>query len=79
MVSGISVENTPTPLLTYEYLNEPKSGALETLSPHRGTIWFDIDATSTRLRLSGDYYTGRGRGTTGRIEVERARGDNGEP
>jgi hypothetical protein len=71
-VTGISVEDTVAPRLTYEYWNTPNSDAVDSMQAHRGTIWFDIvrddDAVS---ELKGDYYTGRGRETIGRIEVRR--------
>lgn len=71
-VTGISVEDTAAPRLTYEYWNTPNSDAVGSMQAHRGTIWFEIlrddDAIS---ELKGDYYTGRGRETIGRIEVRR--------
>jgi hypothetical protein len=70
-VTGITVEGTDAPRLTYEYWNEPISGSVQTMAPHRGTIWFDIVTTNDELRLDGEYYTGRGRATSGRIEIVR--------
>jgi SMODS-associating 2TM, beta-strand rich effector domain len=71
-VTGITVEGTDAPRLTYEYWNEPISGAAETMNPHRGTIWFDILLKNDTLHLDGEYYTGRGRATSGRIELVRS-------
>jgi len=68
-ITGISVEGTDAPRLTYEYWNEPASGSQEAMNAHRGTIWFDIVQKGDRLHLDGEYYTGRGRGTSGRIEL----------
>jgi hypothetical protein len=73
MVSGISVEGTDAPRLSYEYWNEPASGAVEGMAPHRGTIWFDIRQTEIGIQLDGEYYTGRGRGTSGRIQLRRTK------
>jgi SMODS-associating 2TM, beta-strand rich effector domain len=75
-VTGISVEGTAAPRLTYEYWNEPKATSTQSMNPHRGTIWFDIIDGDT-LRLRGEYYTGRGRGTVGSIEVARIKNPNG--
>ncbi len=73
MVTGISVEGTAAPRLTYEYWNEPASNAPETMNAHRGTIWVDIILDDEVAALKGDYYTGRGRTTIGQIEVWRVR------
>lgn len=70
-VTGISVEDTASPRLTYEYWNTPSSNAADSMQAHRGTIWFNIAYSSHAIELKGDYYTGRGRGTIGRIEVRR--------
>lgn len=71
MVTGISVEGTAAPRLTYEYWSEPSSDAAESMHAHRGTIWFDIIFDERTIELKGDYYTGRGRETIGRIEVRQ--------
>jgi hypothetical protein len=56
-------------LLTYEYLNEPRTAAAVTMHMHRGV---------TRLRvedkgrvLDGDYFSGRDRQNYGAIRLER--------
>lgn len=71
MVTGISVEDTAAPRLTYEYWNTPASDAVGSMQAHRGTIWFDVAFEDGTIELKGDYYTGRGRETVGRIEVRR--------
>jgi hypothetical protein len=71
MVTGISVEGTAAPRLTYEYWNEPSSDAPESMHAHRGTIWLDIIFDERTIDLKGDYYTGRGRENIGRIEVRQ--------
>uniref|UniRef100_E6Q5P6 CD-NTase-associated protein 15 domain-containing protein n=1 Tax=mine drainage metagenome TaxID=410659 RepID=E6Q5P6_9ZZZZ len=77
MVTGISVEGTDAPRLTYEYFNEPASGSVTSMGPHRGTIWFDIIQDESGIQLDGEYYTGRGRGTTGSIRVHSAQTTKG--
>lgn len=57
------------PRLTYEYWNEPTADAAATMAPHRGTIWLDIAQDESTTRLDGEYYTGRGRETSGRIDM----------
>jgi hypothetical protein len=74
MVTGISVEGTDAPRLAYEYWNEPASGAAASMVAHRGTIWLDIISGSGPICLNGEYYTGRGRGTNGRIELAQVGG-----
>jgi hypothetical protein len=60
----------PNPLLTYDYLNEPKPNAPDTMHAHRGTVRLDLlDKWKT---LDGQYYTGRDRITYGRLTVKRA-------
>ena len=64
----ISLDGSPEPTLSYEYWNEPKGLAADTMQPHRGTAHLRLRA-SNRL-LEGDYYTGRGRGTVGEMRFE---------
>jgi hypothetical protein len=73
LVTGISVEDTNQPRLTYEYWNNPKGDAVATMQSHPGTVWFDVDAADGMLK--GSYYTGRGRETFGRMELERVYSD----
>jgi hypothetical protein len=62
----------PNPLLTYDYLNEPKPDAPDTLHAHRGTTRLDVlDGGSA---LEGQYYTGRDRVTHGRLSLRKAGG-----
>lgn len=75
MVSGISVQGTDAPRLTYEYWNEPVSGSPTPMVPHRGTVWFDIKHDADGTDLDGEYYTGRGRATFGRIKVRSGGND----
>ena len=55
--------------LSYEYINEPKSGAVQTMSIHRGTarLLFDEKAET----LLGEYYSGRDRQNFGSLFLKR--------
>ena len=55
--------------LNYEYLSEPKALAADTMQAHRGTAHLRI--SDGRNKLTGSYYTGRGRGTVGEILLTR--------
>ena len=53
--------------LSYQYVNEPKSNAPDTMAMHRGTTTLELIGSA----LEGDYYTGRGRGEVGTIKLHR--------
>lgn len=55
--------------LNYEYLSEPKALATDTMQAHRGTAHLRISDGCNKL--TGSYYTGRGRGTVGEISLTR--------
>lgn len=55
--------------LTYQYLSEPKPGAIETMQTHRGTA--ELRIKNNGALLEGDYYTGRGRLTFGTLNFKR--------
>ena len=55
-------------ILIYDYLNEPTSGAAETMHMHRGTARLMLTGTD---KLEGDYYTGRDRKNIGVIKLRR--------
>lgn len=57
--------------LKYEYVSEPRNLAVQTMQAHRGVCTLAIAADSNELRLSGDYFTGRGRETRGEIILHR--------
>jgi hypothetical protein len=54
--------------LIYNFINEPKGDSGSTLNIHYGTAWFQI--SDDRKSLEGDYFTGRGRQTFGRMILE---------
>ena len=55
------------PVLTYEYLNEPRPDAIETMTAHRGVSRLEV----VEGVLDGDYYSGRGRQTLGVLRLAR--------
>lgn len=57
--------------LKYEYVSEPRNLAVQTMHTHRGVCTLAIAAASEETRLSGDYFTGRGRETHGEITLHR--------
>ncbi len=64
------VMNTPEgKYLSYQYINEPKSDSIETMSIHRGTtrlLFNEKDNT-----LTGEYYSGRDRQNFGSLYFKR--------
>lgn len=57
--------------LKYEYVCEPRHRAVQTMQIHRGVCTMVVTTGGDRLRLSGDYFTGRGRETHGEITLDR--------
>lgn len=57
--------------LKYEYVSEPRNLAVQTMHAHRGVCTLAIATDSEEARLSGDYFTGRGRETRGEITLHR--------
>ena len=57
--------------LKYEYVSEPRNLAVQTMHTHRGVCTLAIASDSEEPRLSGDYFTGRGRETRGEITLHR--------
>ncbi|MGU0713142.1 hypothetical protein ACSEP2_08595 [Pseudomonas aeruginosa] len=57
--------------LKYEYVSEPRNLAVQTLQTHRGVCTLAINSGSEGPRMSGDYFTGRGRETRGEITLHR--------
>ena len=67
ITASLKTNDLPNPELTYQYVNEPKSTAPDTMAMHRGTATLELTGTN----LVGDYYTGRGRGEVGTIKLCR--------
>ena len=55
--------------LSYQYINEPKSNTVETMSIHRGTVQLIFDEKKNALK--GEYYSGRGRQNFGSLYFVR--------
>lgn len=55
--------------LSYQYINDPKSNAVETMSIHRGTVGLFFD--DKKNALEGEYYSGRGRQNFGSLYFVR--------
>lgn len=68
-IGAILTESKVAPVLSYEYVNEPKATAKETMHSHRGTAWPTLQ--SDNQTLSGEYYTGRDRQNFGICKFER--------
>lgn len=65
-------ENQPGDVgLKYEFLSEPKYQSVETMHTHRGVCTLAIEQNNSDLKMSGNYFTGRGRTTHGEISLIR--------
>jgi hypothetical protein len=58
------------PILSYEYLNEPRSSAPSTMHAHRGIARLIVNEMQSRLE--GEYYSGRDRQNIGAIVLRRS-------
>lgn len=67
--AAIRVNDGPSAVIVYTYLNEPSADAVETMSINYGTAVHEFDAQQGTL--NGHYYTGRGRMTWGKIALSR--------
>jgi len=68
LIAGIITEGSAGAVLSYEYLNEPKPVAKETMHAHRGTARLVLIGG----HLEGEYYTGRDRQNYGSLSLRRA-------
>ena len=57
--------------LKYEYVSEPRNLAVQSMQTHRGVCTLTIALGSAGPRLSGGYFTGRGRETRGEVTLCR--------
>ena len=69
LIAAIVMKNPSGIILSYEYLNEPKSNAKHTMHTHRGTARLTLK--SEGKVLEGEYYTGRDRQNFGILRFER--------
>ncbi len=59
-------------VLTYQYMNEPKPGAVDTMHIHKGTVWLVLEEKPQKqMWLNGEYYSGRDRQNYGTLNVQR--------
>ncbi|MCJ7570793.1 MAG: hypothetical protein MUO82_02805 [Candidatus Thermoplasmatota archaeon] len=68
--ASILVEDSNEIVLNYEYLNEPKPNARNSMNIHRGTTRLIL--SSDLRELEGDYYSGRGRQNYGSLKFKRS-------
>lgn len=61
------------PVLMYEYVNEPRTNAAETMHTHRGMANLTLHREGGTDVLSGEYYTGRDRRTIGSLQFKRVK------
>lgn len=71
-VAAISTADPGQPILSYQYMNEPRADAAESMSTFKGTATLALVSSD---RLEGDYYSGRGRNQFGRLSLDRAVGN----
>lgn len=67
VIGGLTVNHES--IFTYEYVNEPVSGAVETMHTHRGTARLRV-CEGGRV-LEGEYYSGRDRTNQGTMRLEK--------
>lgn len=72
VLAGITISNSGTPTLSYEYANEPQGDALYPKQVHIGRARLILGQEHDKDVLSGDYYSGGERHTYGIINLERA-------
>jgi hypothetical protein len=68
-IGAITTDPSEGVTLNYEYLNQPKASSRATMQIHRGFARLTV-APDGRT-LEGDYYTGRGRTTYGRLHLRK--------
>jgi hypothetical protein len=67
--ASIVIDASEGKYLSYQYINEPKSNAVETMNIHRGTVRLVFD--EKKNTLEGEYYSGRGRQNFGSLYFVR--------
>ncbi len=77
VMGAIFVGDDGSSTLTYEYSNEPRALALDTMHAHRGTAYLVLKKHDNRELLEGDYYAGRDRQNVGQITLERRQHTDG--
>lgn len=67
-MAALNTDSAREPGLKYEYLNEPNIRSVSTMQIHRGTARMRL--LPDKVRLEGEYYTGRERMNTGSLEFK---------
>ncbi len=67
-VASLVLRGNRPPKLIYTYENNPKGDAVGTMNKHSGTTVLRLECDS---RLTGEYYTGRGRKNHGTMELKK--------
>jgi len=67
--ASIVIDTPEGKYLSYQYINDPKSNAIETMNIHRGTVRLVFD--EKKNILEGEYYSGRGRQNFGSLYFVR--------
>lgn len=68
-MASLNVSPGPSEGLVYEYTNDPRANARDTMHAHRGFAFLKLSADGKRLE--GDYYTGRDRANFGSIRLRQ--------
>jgi hypothetical protein len=68
LTASILTRTSGACMLSYDYLNEPRGHAQDSMNMHRGTGYFDLVEPN---KLEGQYYNSRGRKNHGEICLER--------
>jgi hypothetical protein len=67
--ASVAIDTPEGIYLTYQYINEPRSGAVNTMSIHRGTARLLFN--EKECTLTGEYYSGRDRQNYGSLDLKR--------
>lgn len=71
VLAGITISNSGTATLSYEYANEPRRDTLYNMQVHIGRARLTLGNENGKDVLTGDYYSGGDRHTYGIINLER--------
>jgi hypothetical protein len=71
LAASLLREDPEAIVLSYEYLNEPRAYAIETMHAHRGTARLNFRKIAATDVLEGEYYTGRDRRNFGVLSFQR--------
>ena len=69
VIGSVLIDDARGVVLSYDFISEPHADAEDTMQIHRGTAILILQPDG--VKISGDYYTGRGRENYGRLELEK--------